>query len=78
MTPIQLARAFCAIANNGKLVQPYIIEKSINGNDEITEYEPRFINCETITRSAPLITKAPPSVMYGMFPKKIFYSTWTE
>lgn len=27
MTPIQLTRAFCVIANGGKLVKPYIVEK---------------------------------------------------
>ena len=27
MTPIQLVRAFCAVANGGKLVKPYLVEK---------------------------------------------------
>lgn len=32
-TPIQIARAFCAIANGGKLVRPYVVDKIIqNGN----------------------------------------------
>lgn len=35
MTPMQIARAFCAIANGGKLVKPYVVEKIVNGKDEI-------------------------------------------
>lgn len=34
LTPIQVARGFCAIANGGKLVKPYIVEKIVSGNDE--------------------------------------------
>ena len=35
LTPIQIARGFCAIANGGRLVKPYIVEKIVNGKDEI-------------------------------------------
>ncbi|MBZ9578489.1 penicillin-binding protein 2 [Patescibacteria group bacterium] len=35
ITPIQLVRAFCAIANGGKLVKPYLVEKIIEGGKEI-------------------------------------------
>ena len=34
LTPIQVARGYCAIANGGKLVKPYIVEKIVNGSDE--------------------------------------------
>ncbi|OGZ94831.1 MAG: hypothetical protein A2528_02600 [Candidatus Staskawiczbacteria bacterium RIFOXYD2_FULL_37_9] len=34
LTPIQIATGFCAIANGGKLVKPYIVEKIVNGKDE--------------------------------------------
>lgn len=34
LTPMQIARGFCAIANGGKLVKPYIVEKIVNGSDE--------------------------------------------
>jgi len=36
MTPIQLVRAFCAIANGGNLVRPYIVEKIIEEDKTIT------------------------------------------
>lgn len=35
VTPIQIVRAFSAFANGGKLVKPYIVEKIVNGRDEI-------------------------------------------
>ena len=35
LTPMQIARGYCAIANGGKLVKPYIVEKIVNGSDEI-------------------------------------------
>jgi stage V sporulation protein D (sporulation-specific penicillin-binding protein) len=34
ITPIQFARAFCAIANGGKLIKPYIVEKIVQ-NDKV-------------------------------------------
>ena len=40
MTPIQLVRAFCAIANGGKLVRPYMVEKIVeNGTIIKTQAE---------------------------------------
>lgn len=37
ITPIQLARAFCAIANGGKLIKPYILEKFVDEDNKIKE-----------------------------------------
>jgi len=34
ITPIQLARAFTAIANEGRLVKPYIVEKIVTNGEE--------------------------------------------
>lgn len=39
LTPMQIAKGFCAIANGGKMVKPYIVEKIINGKDE-TDIKP--------------------------------------
>ncbi|MCX6718603.1 MAG: penicillin-binding protein 2 [Candidatus Staskawiczbacteria bacterium] len=33
LTPMQIAVGYCAIANGGKLVKPYIVEKIANGKD---------------------------------------------
>ena len=35
LTPMQIARGYCAIANGGRLVKPYIVEKIVNGSDEV-------------------------------------------
>jgi len=35
MTPLQLARAFCIFANQGKIVKPYIVEKIIHNEEEL-------------------------------------------
>ncbi len=40
VTPIQMARAFCAIANGGKLVRPYVVD-SISNGDKINRTEPK-------------------------------------
>lgn len=36
LTPLQIARGFCAIANGGRIVKPFIVEKIVNGADSIT------------------------------------------
>lgn len=48
LTPMQIARAFCAIANGGKLVKPYIVDKIVNGAEE-EKNKPEI--------SSPVITK---------------------
>ncbi len=37
MTPVQLIRAYCAIANGGKLITPYLVEKIISSDKEIED-----------------------------------------
>ena len=34
MTPLQIARGYCAFANGGKLVRPYIVEKIVRATVE--------------------------------------------
>ena len=43
MTPLQIARAFCAIANNGILVEPFIVEKEKSNG----EHPPPIISSQT-------------------------------
>jgi len=40
ITPIQLIRAYSAIANGGKLIGPYVVKKIING-EEVLEVAPK-------------------------------------
>ncbi len=44
-TPMQIVRGFCSIANGGKLVKPYIVDKIVNGRDELktNQQNPRQI-----------------------------------
>ncbi len=49
MTPIQLVRAFCVIANGGKLVKPYLVEKIIK-KDIITETQPEISSEQIISQ----------------------------
>ncbi|MFA5766715.1 MAG: penicillin-binding protein 2 [Candidatus Paceibacterota bacterium] len=41
MTPIQLVRAFSAIANGGKLVEPHIVKEIKSSDNEAIEVEPK-------------------------------------
>lgn len=41
MTPIQLIRAYSVIANGGKLIKPYLVEKT-QENGKITEIQPQI------------------------------------
>jgi len=49
ITPIQLARAFCAIANGGKLVRPYIVEKIVK-DDKAIETQPEVSQNQIISQ----------------------------
>jgi cell division protein FtsI (penicillin-binding protein 3)/stage V sporulation protein D (sporulation-specific penicillin-binding protein) len=49
MTPIQIARAFCVIANGGKLVKPYLVEKIKNSDNEVIEITPEVSSEEVIS-----------------------------
>ncbi|MEK7579938.1 MAG: penicillin-binding protein 2 [Patescibacteria group bacterium] len=48
MTPLQLANSYSAIANGGKLMRPYVVEKIIKANGESVEIRPEVIS-EPIT-----------------------------
>jgi len=48
ITPIQLVRAYCAIANGGRLVKPYVVDK-IFENGKISQIQPVI--------SSPIISK---------------------
>jgi len=42
VTPIQVVMAFSAIANGGKLMRPYIVEKIVKGNGEVYKISPEI------------------------------------
>ncbi len=43
ITPLQLIRAYGALANNGQMMQPYIVEKIISDNGRITTTQPKIV-----------------------------------
>lgn len=44
VTPLQLATAYATIANKGKMMKPYIVEKVINSKGrEIDKFKPQFV-----------------------------------
>lgn len=58
ITPIQLVRAFSAIANGGRLVRPFVVEKIIDEKGDIIKTEPSF--------SDPVISSATTSKLTAM------------
>lgn len=70
MTPIQLARAFSVIANGGKLVKPYLVEK-IFENGKITEIHPKIVSDNIISqKTASQLTAMLVSVVENGFAKR--------
>lgn len=54
-TPLQVVTAWAALANGGKLVQPYLIESVIK-DDEVIETEPQVIHRVLSNETSSLIT----------------------
>lgn len=53
ITPMQMVRAFCSLANGGKLVRPYITEKTITGSNETytqPEFSGQIISKDSLTK----------------------------
>jgi len=68
MTPIQLARSFCAIANGGKLVKPYIV-KEISNNEKKTEIKPEVSEPVISSKTASQLTAMLVSVVENGYGK---------
>lgn len=61
-TPIQMTLAYAAVANGGILMQPHIVEKTVQKNGRITETEPneihRVIDEDTATKVTAMLVSA--------------------
>jgi len=69
MTPIQLVRAFCALANGGKLVKPYLVEKILQ-DGKIIETQTEISSNQVISlKTASQITAMMISVVENGFGK---------
>lgn len=71
MTPLQLVQAFCAIANGGKLMKPYVVEKIVNlSKNEITEIKPKIVREVISQQTASHLTAMLINVVENGFGKK--------
>ncbi|VDG20773.1 penicillin-binding protein [Lactobacillus sp.] [Lactiplantibacillus mudanjiangensis] len=61
ITPMQMLRGFTAIANNGKMLQPYFVSKIVNPNTKKTVYK-----AKTKVVSQPVTAKTAQSVLKHM------------
>ena len=69
MTPIQLARAYCAIANGGKLIKPYLAEKILENGTLLNEIEPEISSSIISSKTARQLTAMLVSVVENGFAK---------
>ncbi len=56
VTPLQMVTAIAAIANDGVLMQPYIVESLEYADGSITEYEPEIIRQAVTKETADMMT----------------------
>ena len=69
VTPIQIARGFSSIANGGKSVKPYVVEKIVKGEKEV-DITPQISNEQIIsTKTASQVTTMLTSVVERGFGK---------
>lgn len=69
MTPIQLVRAFSAIANGGKLANPYLIKEAVNGQESL-KFNSEAGNAVISPETASKLTAMLVSVVENGFGKK--------
>lgn len=43
ITPIEMVRAFAALANGGKIMRPYIVEEMVQSDKSIKRFEPQIV-----------------------------------
>ena len=53
-TPLQMVNAFAAIANGGKLMQPYVVDKVVNESGKTEKTEPKVVEQVLSSRAASL------------------------
>lgn len=71
MTPMQLIRAYCALANGGKMVEPYIVDKIMKDGEVIKETQPKISETSIFSsKAAHQITTMLVNVIENGFAKK--------
>ncbi len=61
ITPIQLIKSYCAIANGGKLINPYVVERTIDQNKNI-----KFFGEEVERKSTKILSSKTSSQLTAM------------
>lgn len=56
VTPLQLTAAYAAVANKGKLMKPYIVDKIIDQDGNITKNEPKEVRQVISEKAATLLS----------------------
>jgi len=70
MTPIQLIKAYSAIVNAGKMVEPRVVDKIIKNNNEIVEIQPEIGKDSVISaKTASQLTAMLVSVVQNVYTK---------
>ena len=70
VTPIELITAISAIANDGKLMQPYIVDKFIHSDGAIDNVEPKIIRQVISSKTANLLSAMMVSVIKNGYGNK--------
>lgn len=70
VTPIQLIRAFSAIANGGYLYRPQLVEKIVRPDGQITEFKPQLLEKVISSETASRLTAMLVSVVENGFGRK--------
>jgi cell division protein FtsI/penicillin-binding protein 2 len=55
-TPLQMVNSYSTIANGGKMMKPYIVEKIIDSSGNVTKYEPQELRRVITPRTASLLS----------------------
>ena len=56
VTPIQMVAAVAALANDGKLMKPYLVSQTIKGNGEIETFKPQLLKQVISSKAATTIS----------------------
>lgn len=64
VTPLQVATFYNAIANNGKMMKPYVVERTERNGKTVKEFKPEILNgsicskatADTLTRALTMVT----------------------
>ncbi|MDX9893333.1 MAG: penicillin-binding protein 2 [Patescibacteria group bacterium] len=70
VTPLQLVAAYGAIANNGRLMKPYIVGEKIYSNGRVEITQPQFVRQVIENKTATILTGMLTQVVESSYDKK--------